>query len=107
MIRGRELPNTDPTGPQTLPAEYVMGTGSEPAESDERQRARVAMLQRVIVELHCCAAEHFETVHVKETFSGRTIWEGDVEIYKLAGHPRASRCYAWIKRIGRRTRLRF
>jgi hypothetical protein len=27
--------------------------------------------------------------------SGKTIWQGDVEVFGLDGHPRASRCYAW------------
>ncbi len=32
---------------------------------------------------------------VKETFQGRTVWEGIVQVFDLIGHPEATRCYAW------------
>jgi hypothetical protein len=32
---------------------------------------------------------------VKETFEGRTVWEGIVEVFDLVGHPTAFRVYAW------------
>ena len=32
---------------------------------------------------------------VKETFQGETVWEGEVLVFELVGHPSASRCYAW------------
>ena len=32
---------------------------------------------------------------MKETFQGKTVWEGDVEVFDLIGHPKAKRCYAW------------
>jgi len=34
-------------------------------------------------------------VPVKETFQGRTVWEGIVEVFTLTGHPIAHRAYAW------------
>jgi hypothetical protein len=36
-----------------------------------------------------------ECVPVKETFEGKTVWEGIVQVFNLSGHPPASRCYAW------------
>ena len=30
-----------------------------------------------------------------EVFRGETVWEGDVEVFDLTGHPKAKRCYAW------------
>ena len=36
-----------------------------------------------------------ETVPVTEEFQGRTVWEGDVEVFELHDHPKASRIYAW------------
>ena len=30
-----------------------------------------------------------------ETFQGKTVWEGVVQVFSLSGHPTASRCYAW------------
>jgi hypothetical protein len=52
-------------------------------------------LAEVIRTLHGSEATHVETVPVKETFQGQTVWEGDVEVFDLADHPKASRVYAW------------
>jgi hypothetical protein len=52
-------------------------------------------LDGVIVKLHGCEASPVETVAVEETHQGKTVWEGEVEVFDLAGHPRAARCYAW------------
>ena len=30
-----------------------------------------------------------------ETFQGATVWEGEVLVFQLQGHPTAQRCYAW------------
>ena len=46
-------------------------------------------------QLHSCEAEHLETVPVVEHWQGKTVWEGEVEVFKLKGHPTASRGYAW------------
>jgi hypothetical protein len=52
-------------------------------------------LESVIVKLHGCAASPVETVEVEEIYLGKTVWQGEVEVFELAGHPRAKRCYAW------------
>jgi hypothetical protein len=52
-------------------------------------------LRDVIRRLHGAEATHVESVAVKETFKGQTVWEGSVEIFDLVGHPTASRAYAW------------
>ena len=52
-------------------------------------------LRDVIRRLHGVDAEHIESVPVKESFHGRTIWEGIVEVFELIGHPKASKVYAW------------
>lgn len=52
-------------------------------------------LADAIQKLHGCAATYVETVPVVERFQGQTVWEGKVEIFKLAGHPEATLCYAW------------
>lgn len=38
---------------------------------------------------------HLETVPVKEVFDGKTIRNGNVEVFALYGHPEARRVYAW------------
>lgn len=57
-------------------------------------------LAEVIRKLHGSEATHVETVPVKETFQGQTVWEGDVEVFDLADHPKASRVYAWSHETG-------
>jgi hypothetical protein len=52
-------------------------------------------LQDIIRKLHGTFATHVETVPVKETFKGETVWEGKVEVFDLQDHPKASRVYAW------------
>ena len=52
-------------------------------------------LRDVIRRLHGAEATHVESVSVKETFQGKTVWEGIVEVFDLHGHPKAARVYAW------------
>ena len=52
-------------------------------------------LRDVIRRLHGVEARHVESVPVKETFQGRTVWDGIVEVFELRGHPKAERVYAW------------
>jgi hypothetical protein len=52
-------------------------------------------LRSVIRRLHGVESSHVETVPVKETFQGKTVWDGDVEVFALHGHPKTNRVYAW------------
>jgi hypothetical protein len=52
-------------------------------------------LRDVIRRLHGAESEHIESVPVKETFQGRTVWDGVVEVFELKGHDTAHRVYAW------------
>ena len=49
----------------------------------------------VIQHLHKCRPTHVTSVYVKEESQGKTVWEGDVEVYSLFGHPKAKFCYGW------------
>jgi len=55
----------------------------------------ISELREVIQHLHGVKATHVESVPVKETFQGKTVWEGIVEVFELHGHPKAPRAYAW------------
>ena len=46
-------------------------------------------LRDVIRRLHGVESTHVESVPIKETFQGKTVWEGDVEVFDLKG-PSAS-----------------
>ena len=52
-------------------------------------------LQDVIRKLHGSFATHVETVPIRETHEGQTVWEGEVEVFDLHNHPQTSRVYAW------------
>lgn len=52
-------------------------------------------LRDVIKRLHGVESTHVESVPIKETFQGKTVWEGIVEVFELKNHPKASRLYAW------------
>ena len=52
-------------------------------------------LRDVIRRLHGVDSTHIESVPIKETFQGKTVWEGIVEVFELRGHPKASKVYAW------------
>jgi hypothetical protein len=52
-------------------------------------------LRDVIRRLHGVESKHVTSVPIKETFQGRTVWEGVVEVFELIGHPSATKLYAW------------
>jgi hypothetical protein len=52
-------------------------------------------LQGVILKLHGVDAAHVESVPITESHHGRTVWDGTVEVFKLHGHPKAEKVYAW------------
>ena len=52
-------------------------------------------LKDVIRRLHGVESTHVESVPVKETLQGKTVWEGLVEVFDLHGHPQATKAYAW------------
>jgi hypothetical protein len=58
--------------------------------------AYIKALERIIAEIHGCPSQHLETVRVHEVVVDRTVWEGDVEVFAVLGHPRAQRCFAWV-----------
>lgn len=58
-------------------------------------QAYIEDLRGVIRCLHGVESTHVESVPVKETFQGKTVWEGIVEVFELKNHPKATRLYAW------------
>jgi len=65
-------------------------------EHHSPSREYITALQRVILELHECVSRHLETVWVHETFLGKSIWHGNVEVFDVE-HPRTCRAYAWTQ----------
>jgi hypothetical protein len=68
----------------------------------------LAQVQVAVSQLHDCGAVWRETVSDHEVFKGETIWQGDVEVFDLQGHPKAKRAYAWSHLDGKQDeRTRF
>lgn len=57
-------------------------------------------LRNAIQRLHGVESEYVETVEVVEEFEGRTMWDGEVSVFKVTGHPQTDTAYAWIDRAG-------
>ena len=55
----------------------------------------IERLKQVIFHLHKANPIWIESVPVHEIFHGKTLWQGDVEVFDLTGHPKAKRCYGW------------
>jgi hypothetical protein len=58
--------------------------------------AGLPALVDAIRHLHGAEAHWVESVPVHEkTPTGETVWDGEVQVFDLVGHPNASRAYAW------------
>ncbi len=70
---------------------------SEFAEKLEYTR----QLKDAIFRLHGCESEYAGRDDVIEDFLDDDLyWSGYVEIFRLSGHPKAQRCYAWSQFTG-------
>ena len=56
----------------------------------------IEQLRMAVERLYHCAAAHICTSDVREVMGGRTVWSGEVEIFRLERHPKARRCFAWF-----------
>src|SRR4051812_4993062 len=52
-------------------------------------------LRDAVQKMHGGTATLAQSVPVRETFEGKTVWEGVVHVFDLADHPTATRAYAW------------
>ena len=57
--------------------------------------AHIGVFLRAIRSTHGSDAELTGRERVVEKFQGETVWEGDVLVFALQGHPTAALCYAW------------
>src|ERR1700687_4698549 len=64
-------------------------------------------LKKSVKSQHGGAATLAQSVLVKETHAGAVVWEGVVHVFDLAGHPTASRAYAWSSPIEGGDKRRF
>jgi hypothetical protein len=53
------------------------------------------LFERAIRATHGADSKLVARERVVERFKGETVWEGEVLVFELQGHPSARRCYAW------------
>jgi hypothetical protein len=63
--------------------------------------------REAVERMHGGTAALAQSVPVRETFEGKTVWEGVVHVFDLIGHPTATRAYAWSAPIDGSTKQRF
>jgi hypothetical protein len=71
------------------------------ADADARQ------FKEAVESQHGGTATHVQSVPVKETFNGQTVWEGVVEVFDLEGNAKSTRAYAWSSPIEGNDKRRF
>ena len=55
----------------------------------------IAAFAEAIQATHGAPSHLVARERVTETFEGETVWEGEVLVFELEGHPTAERCYCW------------
>ncbi len=56
---------------------------------------QISTFQEAILATHGCRSDLRERVRLREEFQGELVWEGEVLVFDLIGHPTALTCYAW------------
>jgi hypothetical protein len=69
--------------------------------------AEAVQLRQAVESQHGGKATLAQSVPVKETFERKTVWEGVVHVFDLAGNLKATRAYAWSSPIEGSTKRRF
>ena len=64
-------------------------------------------VETAVERLHDCKASFIEDVVVVEKLGDKTAWSGTVSVYRLDGHPTATRAYAWFSPIEGSTKRRY
>jgi len=54
-----------------------------------------AELKQAVESQHGGTATFVQSVPIREEHDGQTVWDGTVAVFDLAGHPEATRAYAW------------
>lgn len=64
-------------------------------------------LRKTVEGMHNCTASYHKTVYVNETFKDQVVWEGDIYIFAIEGHPEAKLCYTWSSPVDGSDKRRF
>ncbi len=66
-----------------------------------------AQLKRAVEAQHGCTATFVQSVPVTERHGNAIVWEGVVHVFRIDGHPQASKAYAWSSPIEGGDKRRF
>jgi hypothetical protein len=58
-------------------------------------RADFVALKQAVEDFYRCEANYISSEHVRESWGETLVFDGMVSLFGLAGHPAATRCYAW------------
>jgi hypothetical protein len=64
-------------------------------------------LRAAIEVQHGCKATWVQTERVVDTFAGETVWDGEVFVFQIHGHPKTHKAYAWSSSIEGSDKRRF
>jgi hypothetical protein len=70
-------------------------------------KREIRELSHAIESQHGGRSTFGQSVPVKETHAGQTVWEGVVHVFNLADNPKATRAYAWSSPIEGSDKRRF
>lgn len=102
---GGSRPLIEPFGRPRAPGENAIDIDSgESADWIQKVHHMKAMDQPAVRALHDairhthgCDSRFIEWQHVADTFRGELVFERDVAVFAILGHPKASRAYAWAE----------
>jgi hypothetical protein len=57
--------------------------------------AGIPALQKAIRHLHGLESTWLQSVPVVEKHEGNTVWDGEVQVFTVTGHAKATKVYAW------------
>jgi hypothetical protein len=52
-------------------------------------------LKHAVEEMHGCEANYVSSERVRESWGDTLVWDGEVSVFGLTGHPVSTMCYAW------------
>lgn len=52
-------------------------------------------LKHAVEVLHGCEANYVSSERVRESWGDTLVWDGEVSVFGLTGHPASTMCYAW------------
>lgn len=55
----------------------------------------IAEIKAALLSLHGVTSTYVESVPVTEEFQGEIVWQGEVEVFEIRGHPKAKYAYGW------------